>query len=238
MRERYTYKYDSKKHMETARLTLIQCDKLQADIPKWDAYDVDFGPLDNITYENIDSHDPHGHLRSLKKWHFRNAKLTNQNFNAIKSINTKVRVTDENIQKVEEDERRGENFKSYEFIDNTIDPLEEFEVPDNKLTDHVLYILMHSPCFSNLRVIDMRGNNLTSLATLKVNYFEMNIPNLEELYLSCNAHTPVMQNDISFFFLGLYEKITKLHVLWLEANHNPFCAMYDDFQENDTALKF
>jgi hypothetical protein len=87
--------------------------------------------------------------------------------------------------------------------------------------------MTHSTSFSNLKVIDLRGNNTCYPMTLKVNSNHFHVPNLEELYLNFylkKAQNSIKKkeeafnysNDISFVFSGCIDKLTKLNVLWLK----------------------
>lgn len=114
------------------------------------------------------------------------------------------------------DERVNDDFREYEFSSDYTDPLEEFIFPGNNFTDHCLYCLTHSPSFENLRVIDLRGNRIKSLLLLKVNYFEIEVPELQELYLDTVVSEGGAYN-ISFFFETFYQKFVNLNVLWIEA---------------------
>jgi hypothetical protein len=95
------------------------------------------------------------------------------------------------------------------------------------LVDHNLYVMTHSTSFSNLTVIDLRGNNICYPMTLKVNSDHFYVPNLEELYLNFylkknqnsienDEEAFNYSNDISFVFSGCIDKLTKLNVLWLK----------------------
>jgi hypothetical protein len=95
------------------------------------------------------------------------------------------------------------------------------------MNDHNLYAITHSGSFSNLKVLDLRGNNLKFPMTLKVNFHKFDVPLLEELYLK--FYLEKSQNevknkknlynfstDISFVFSDLIPQLNKLKVLWLK----------------------
>ena len=116
-------------------------------------------------------------------------------------------------------DRTNEDFRAYKFAKDYIDPLEEFVFPNSCFTDHWLYCLLYSPSFENLKVIDLRGNQIKSLLLPKINYFDMEAPELEELYLDTVVSEGGSYN-ISFFFETFYQKFVNLSVLWIEAKQN------------------
>ena len=69
------------------------------------------------------------------------------------------------------EDRLNADFEAYEFKNDFIDSLQEFVFPNSCFSDHWLYCLIYSPSFINLRIIDLRGNNIKSLLTLKINLF-------------------------------------------------------------------
>ena len=125
----------------------------------------------------------------------------------------------EEIQAKQISERGIDEFKQYQFVTGFIDPIEEFVVPDSYFSDHWLYLLTNSPSFVNLKIIDFRGNPIKSLLLFKLNYFESQGTNLEELYVDTVVNEGNSYN-ISFFFETFYERFNNLNVLWIEANSN------------------
>ena len=120
------------------------------------------------------------------------------------------------VQEKNVDDRVNNDFKEYKFETDFIDPLEEFSFRENCFTDHWLFLLTHSPSFANLKVIDLRGNNIKSLLCLKVNHEEIYAPMLEELYIDTIVSKDEIYN-ISFLFEILSLKFEYLNVLWVEA---------------------
>lgn len=117
----------------------------------------------------------------------------------------------------------------YEFLDDTADSLEEFVAQYSNLTDHTLYILTHSPCFSNLKVLDLRnGGSINTLMTLKTSYSKLNVASLEELYLNVNHGSRRKTYNISFLFICADGKFAKLKVLWIENFGASLKAKYED----------
>ena len=84
------------------------------------------------------------------------------------------------------------------------------------MTDHWLYILTHSPSFENLKIIDLRANPISSLKTLIAKGRGFYAPKLEELYLDTTVEDAKESHDISFFFNGYVDRLTKLKVLNIE----------------------
>ena len=88
-------------------------------------------------------------------------------------------VQDENV-----DDRVNNDFKDYKLETDFINPLEVFSFRGNCFTDHWLFLLTHSPSFANLKVIDLRENNIKFLLCLKVNHEDIYAPMLKELYIA------------------------------------------------------
>ena len=125
-------------------------------------------------------------------------------------------------------ERKVEDFEHYDFFDDYVDPLEEFVAPYNNMTDHCLYILTHSPSFQNLKIIDLRANPISSLKTLIAKGRNFYAPKLEELYIDTTVEDTKESYDISFFFNGYVDRLTKLKVLYIESKENPLIVSLDD----------
>jgi signal peptidase I len=99
-------------------------------------------------------------------------------------------------------------------------------IKENSINDHNLYVITHSGSFSDLRVLDLRGNFIRYPMTLKTNFHNFDLPCLEELYLNFflqkdqskikKKNAINFNNDISFFFSDLIPQLTKLNVLWLK----------------------
>ena len=115
-------------------------------------------------------------------------------------------MQNEEIQAKQINERGIDEFKQYQFMTDFIDPIEEFVVPDSYFSDHWLYLLTNSPSFANLKIIDFRGNPIKSLLLFKLNYFESQGTNLEELYVDTVVNEGNSYN-ISFFFWDILWKI-------------------------------
>ena len=109
-----------------------------------------------------------------------------------------------------------EHLRHYTFQADYTDPLEEFRMPNNLFSDHTLYVLTHSPNFQNLRVIDLRGNPLNSLKTLKINSHQFQAPSLEELYIETEANKH--SENVSFIFTGINDILKNLKTLWIDSN--------------------
>ena len=137
-------------------------------------------------------------------------------FNNIDKI---LRINQEDIKEKNVSDRINEDFRAYEFEKDFIDPLEEFVFPNSCFTDHSLYCLLYSPSFENLKIIDLRGNQIKSLLLLKINYLDIEAPELEELYLDTIVSEGGSYN-ISFFFETFYQKFVNLSILWIEAKQN------------------
>ena len=153
-------------------------------------------------------------------------KLSNEFFDWTRNISKQLaesnfidkilRINQEDIREKNVSDRTNEDFRAYEFAKDFIDPLEEFVFPNSCFTDHWLYCLLYSPSFENLKVIDLRGNQIKSLLLLKINYFDIEAPELEELYLDTVVSEGGSYN-ISFFFETFYQKFVNLSFLWIEA---------------------
>lgn len=84
-----------------------------------------------------------------------------------------------------------EMFKEYGYKDDMIDPIEELRLRGNKLSNVTFYHLAHSPSFQNLKVLDLRENNISSVSSLNVNRLHIQLPALKEFYLDI---TPKIEN--------------------------------------------
>ena len=103
-------------------------------------------------------------------------------------------------QKTSDNERIKEDFNTYKFSSDFIDPIEEFVFPECAFTNHWLFCLTHSPSFENLRVIDLRRNPINSLLLLKQYYSEMRVPMLEELYLDTQVYDDIYNTKLIVLF--------------------------------------
>mmetsp|Transcript_25012 Transcript_25012/g.28718 ORF Transcript_25012/g.28718 Transcript_25012/m.28718 type:complete len:518 (+) Transcript_25012:452-2005(+) len=225
IRSRFYNKFSSSENPSSEinnRLTLIGCEKIQVDVPIHEGtYTNLFPSLEVIDQTNIAEHDRFTYLRNLPRWDFKNTKINNLAFNATRNVDQILKICDVEVIEKSAENRRVEDFRKYEFRTDFVDPLIEFRVPYNLMTDHCLYILTHSKSFENLRVVDMRGNPISSLLSLKVNYYQFKAPNLEELYVDTTVSSKETSYNISFFFTGLVPVLTRLKVLWIEAKVTP-----------------
>ena len=127
------------------------------------------------------------------------------------------------------DNQVNNDHKEYKIETDFKDQLEGFSFRENCFTDHWLFLLIQSPSFANLKVIDLRGNNIKSLMCLKVNHNEIYEPMLKELYIYILLAKTIPYN-ISFLFEILYLKFDYFNVLWVEAHeHN----LYNEKEERN-----
>ena len=134
-------------------------------------------------------------------------------------IDIYLRINDEEIHNRLTKYRGINDLKKYKLTTDYIDPLEEFVAPYNAFSDHTLYLLTHAPCFVNLKIIDLRGNQIKSLLWLRPNIFEECLIQLEELYVDTIVNEGESY-DVSFLFKSFYGIFNTLQVLWIEAKEN------------------
>ena len=121
-----------------------------------------------------------------------------------------------------------ELFNNYDLVTDFVDPIEELRMTHNNLTNQTLYILSHSPSFSNLKVIDLRENKIDSLEVMMINLHKIHLPALKELYIDVKTKEDDNHTDVTFMFTGILEFTRNLDVLWLKNTSKVFLVRPDD----------